>query len=210
MGYMAGSIADDKDRERGYSADDLALIPRGSAVEVRVDSGAVLRGTFLGTVREDAGKYAVRFDEWRTVHDSGHVIPRLYDTVCAGTPHQLDMSLSGIFIGFDPGAILVQRIDKRDTVNLWAPSIVLGYDSRGNTIDWAAMRSLVRAGKPPFFSSLVLATGDGKRTLALGTITSVTLPASTYRKWVGLGVGIAIDAALVVYLWSRFGFGLFD
>ena len=200
IGYLAGSSADNREIEKSYSADELAFVPTGCEVEVHVDKGDVLRGTVLRMSREAAGKYAIRFDEWQQTYDSSHVVPGLGDTVFLGVPPRSDPGLSGTFAGFDPGAILVQRIDKRDTVNFWARSVAIAYDSRGNKIDWAAIRMLVREGKPPFLSSLVLQTSRGNIIVPLGTVTAVTAPVWSSRKWIGLGIGLVADAGFVALL----------
>ncbi len=68
----------------------------------------------------------------------------------------------------------------------------------GNTITGRELSAWMGGGRIPYFSSLVLSREEGQTKIPLQNIALLHQPTSKNAKWIGLGVGAAIDIAIIV------------
>ena len=198
--FLEGTRRDTEEIDKHVSPEDLGSIDSGATIEVYLTRGSTSTGLFLGTCRESPEVYHERYEQWRSSAPEPESIPALGEELTIMKATESQPGVSGKLLGLDPGSILVLSSGGLDTMNLWMPSVSYVLDSKGNKVELAKIRMEMTEGTAPMMSSLRIGDGTRETRISLGDIDHVQVPAVRWRKWVGLGIGVAVDIALYLII----------
>ncbi len=209
IGLELGSTIDPPRSERYLAgAQGLYNLPRNTDLLIEKKDGTEIEGTSLGiTYLGDTAlseRYREAFGQWRLqLRGDSSNIPSLGANIWVWTRsrHGDKDLLKGSFAGFDHGvlgllpstggAAMLARLDDVKAV----------YDSLGHPIATGEMIFKAASDGVPYASHLGARPAvllQGQNCIPLDEIVSARVPArKSTGKWIGLGVGAAIDIAII-------------
>jgi hypothetical protein len=204
------------------SKPDQVLIPGwviqkvkpGTQIRVFLNSGDIVSGKFLKVERVQEEEYAERYANSRRQKQEEFLLPALGDDIAITLKSGVYSERE--FLGFDyyyapqrmeaekesvptvPISILVGV--KGDTLRGRVPLILVKeiLDSYQNVMEVKALEKLASQGQIPFLSAIAIQELDTKRLIALDMVYHIEYKNKKHAKWVGLGIGAAIDVTLII------------
>jgi hypothetical protein len=136
------------------TGDKSLNIKSGTTIDVILRSGRVIKGKYYGMtpipMEEYSERYAVRKEKYKDVD----VLPDLGDTVTLVLSD--GNQRKGVFFGFDFGAIRFRKAESTMIGTWYMNTLDRIVDNEGRKIESETVRSLMREGKIPFLSEIVL------------------------------------------------------
>ncbi len=197
IGFGIGAISDSSSRAgEEMPLSELRGMKIGTGITVFMRDARQVEGDYLGIKEEDAGEYSEYYMAAVTDLQAEGRVPSPGDSVtfaCRNTPR---LKERGKFRGVDPGAMVVNQSGRRVFVSDLA---LLKADSCAD-IDLPAFSALVREEKLPLVTKSILLDVK-KDTTELSAVDIVRIEitgGARVGKFIGLGIGAAIDAIVVV------------
>jgi len=191
-------------------------------IKITFQDGAQLNATYRGIERFPQNKYAQRYNFSREQILPDVILPPLGDTI--GITQKSGESIEGEFLGFDyryqptetKGAnesspftpVLVSIKVKEDAVaqNLSSTKFIKVSDSEGNVLEADVLERLATLGKIPFLSAISLENSDRVMLISREKVFQIERKNSKNAKWIGLGIGTALDVTAIIIISSIFSF----
>ena len=190
---------------RDNETPDLIVPPKsmgsadsGATIEVSLRGGSPLTGVLLGTGRELPDAYRERYERWRASIPNPASVPALGDELTILKAMDTQQGVVGTYLGLDPGSILLLRSGYKDTMNLWSPPLSYIFDGKGEKLELGPLRTEMTKGTAPMMSALRLDANGVEKRIPLEDVDQVRIPALRMKKWIGLGIGLAVDVAVVL------------
>jgi len=208
-GFVVGSEVDPGHPGASLSiADSLKTLLPGTRVFVLKKDSSFLSCVFGGVVRipdtVSESRYRREFEQWRLQRDkdSGWNPP-------FGTSIQVRVNVpagrslyAGRFAGFDRGLLRISCPPSDEVLPLKPEFIIDIRDSLGKAI--ATPEAVYQALKdsPPLpgrveYTSNIILDGGSEGMVAFDSVLGIFLPESGSGKWIGLGIGVFMDIAVV-------------
>jgi hypothetical protein len=190
----------------------IEKIRPGTHVKLLLDNGEEITGEYLGLDFISAEEYAGRYSLFREQKQSEILLPQLGENITI----KLQSGIQGEreFWGFDYPMGLsasVPNLSQHLSISKYAmvtrsigdtaTGIVLLADIahikyiNGNTVDGSELIKLSSQVEIPILTAISLKNSVGKKHIALDKVSQIKeVPKKTYYKWIGLGLGAAIDA----------------
>jgi hypothetical protein len=208
VGFLGGSIMDAAiPDEHIFSPAGVDSIKRGWIIHVKRTDGTTASGEFLGSATTTDETYAALYREFVATSPLGKLMPALGDSVRIITHGALGRGeQSGQFIGLSEGALRMQSKKYKGDVGVVLGSIDTVYHPRGPMIRGDTLRRYAADGEVPMATvktRLLLSGDNGTAFIPIDEIRDIRFPDSNNRKWWGLGIGAALDAALIISLWAN-------
>jgi hypothetical protein len=202
LGYSAGAMVD-AGNKRVVVPDSLPVLQPGAQINVKLRDNTEMAGTYRGIEPLPADEYADRYTRYRAEVMHRVSLPALHDTVLVALVAGEDRR--GRFLGFDPGAVVVESTGATVTVSLWAVDRLSAVN--GSTIDGENLILLSEQGTTPLRSALSLELSPPaggtptaeRQVISLDRIAFIERKSHTGRR-VGMIVGGVIDAAALIAL----------
>lgn len=197
IGFGIGSISDSSSREgEEISMTELRGMRFGTGITVFMRDSRHIEGDYLGIKEEDAGEYSEFYMAAVTdLRAEGHV-PCPGDSVTFAYRNTPWLKERGKFRGVDPGTMIVNQTGRRVFVSDLG---LLKADSCAD-VDLPAFSALVRDRKLPLVTKSILlgVKKDTTELLAVDIVRVEMAGGARVGKFIGLGIGAAIDAIVIV------------
>lgn len=215
IGYGVGTAIDNRGRLRGYEAVELQP---GEEKVLKLRDGTKIRGNFQGLDSIPIDEYNKTYsqgltDKWRLPKPGDQIW--LTDREKSSRPCELryfdyaygQKSLDSIKIVQSRSFVLGCRGTANDSsseINFdKIKSMTVGSEKhRGYDLIWLASNGFL-----PLKTRLLMATQDSIVSVPIQRIDRIDQPRRKYGRWIGLGTGVVIDAAvtaLIIYAVSEF------
>lgn len=202
MGYTTGAVMD-AGNKRVIAPDSLPVLQPGAQIKVKLRDSTEMAGTYRGIEPLPADEYAERYTRYRAEVMPRVSLPALNDTVVVALVSGEDRR--GRFLGFDPGAVVVESTDATVIVSLWAVAQLSA--ASGSTIDGEILALLSEQSTTPLRSALSLELPKRRRTrkqepsrrIALDQIATIEVRPTSARL-TGAAGGAIIDVAVLIAL----------
>ncbi|MBX2989739.1 MAG: hypothetical protein KF749_01080 [Bacteroidetes bacterium] len=200
IGFGIGAAIDggkpDKETVLPESSPGLAV---GQPVRItRVDSTSV-EGMYEGVTNLDSVKYAERYGGFTATAGGESAFPKLGETLDLYT---VSGKLGGEyrFRGFGFGTLQVAVItdDGNSLAQLTFSQLVRVTDRQGDEFDLSRFARLSDEGRLPRNVALALTTGIGGMQVPFDDVARIEVNNSKNAKWIGGGIGLALDIAYLV------------
>ncbi len=200
IGYGIGSSSDSsKPDEYTFPPDAVYSLERGADVIVTLRDSTNIRGTFVGIDTMPIVQYTNIYSRFMSDEGMQNKLPTLGDTLLLYSRAMGGARTRRVqFLGFESGLLCVQGQGPRSMSRLWIKYIDSLTFGGGTTITGRELSDWMGVGKIPYFSSLVLSREEDQMKIPLQTIELLHQPTSKNAKWIGLGVGAAIDIAIII------------
>lgn len=196
--FFEGVRRDNETPDLIVPPESMASVDSGATMEVFLRSGSLVTGVFLGTGREMPDAYGERYGRWRASIANPASVPVLGEELTILKATEAQQGVVGTFLGLDPKSILVLRSGDRDTMNLWSPTLSYVFDGKGEKLELGPLRTEMTKGTAPMISALRLDASGVEKRIPLEDVDRVRIPALRMKKWIGLGIGLAVDVAAVL------------
>jgi hypothetical protein len=213
-GYFIGKEADTGRPGAPVSIPDCQKgLPYGMDLFVVKNDSSIVKGPFVRVAQVPvdalpASKYEEKFEEWRVqAKDDCCRLPAL------GTTLQVRMRIaagmySGRFAGLEPAALRIVTLPRGQVLGLRLDDVQEICDSLGHTIATRdVLREALVAGAPTCVQLVPGVQLSGKPGIPLEEIAYMNVSEPGSGRWVGLAVGMALDAAAIIAI-SSIDFGL--
>lgn len=199
IGYGVGALIDkgkDKKVKPVGGAQDVETLPPGTAVELQLHDGRVLRGRYQGLDWTRADDYPSRYEAARRSLAAEVTLPELGPgariAVTNGTVAE------GELLGFGPGFVLFDEHGGGEPTRVAFHRIASVADAGGRTISGSRLESLVAGNRIPLRAGLRLEQDGGTIVVPYGDVmTAGRLVSPRGAKTAGLVVGAVLDAIAV-------------
>ena len=210
VGLIGGSMIDASTPDTDvFAPSKVDSIECGRTITVLRTDSTTLSGECGGVTFQPDESYAAAYKQFRATYPMGGLVPALGDNVRIVTRSASHRGeVSGQLIGFSAVALRMQSTAYRVAQGVLLDFIDTVYHTRGSMISGETLRGYIADGKVPLIKTrLLVSRGQGTIHVPVDSILQVWSPNSHYKKWVGLGLGAAIDGAFIL-LMSDVGFGM--
>jgi hypothetical protein len=209
IGLGIGAASDSK-KPSQIQGWEVEKVDPGKTVTLVLRDSSRIKGKFIGLERLQDQEYAETYDQARELKPDGVVLPKLDDTVSITT--KTEKKFEGEFFGFDHGYILLRIVGRNMTNQVSMNNIKSIEQKNGNAIGQTMIEKLLSDGRIPSSSVIVMKNELGKMRTNIEKVPLIRDPVRKNGKWIGLGIGVAIDAVVLVVLhnshWSIYQFGI--
>jgi hypothetical protein len=198
IGFGIGAIEDSSSRDGGeVSITELRGMEIGSSITVFMRDSRRIEGDFLSVKEENADQYSKQYAAvLKDLGIEGHV-PIPGDSVTFVYRSAPGSKQRGKFRGVDPGTMIVNQAGRRVFVSDLGELQADG----GSQPDLSAFCGLVHERKLPFLTKNVLMKVKGDTTeVPFVDLVRVEVNEARNAKFVGLAMGAAIDAIVIIVL----------
>ena len=178
----------------------LERIKPGKEIRVTLTDGSQLTGEYLGIDQVPKGEYAEMYESFRRQDPDGASLPALGSDVeiALKSGQKGERQLWG----FDRKPELGSFISvgwTRDTTSGTVPlsDIARITDAGGNVTEGESLRSLASENRIPCLSAMAVQDHTSTKRVAFTRVDRVAMKNKKTARWVGLGVGAAIDVAAI-------------
>lgn len=216
MGLGIGAVIDyskpDSLRISGWKVDTLKPDKK---IKITFQDGAQLNATYRGIERFPQNEYAQRYNFSREKSLPDVILPPLGDTI--GITQKSGEFIEREFLGFDyryqptetweakerspftPVLVSVKVKENAVAQNLSSAKFIKVSDSEGNVLEVEVLERLAMEGKIPFLSAISLQNSDSMMLIPREKIFQIERKNSKNAKWIGLGIGTAIDVTAIIF-----------
>jgi hypothetical protein len=207
-GFFIGKAIDDAKPDRDTVAfHRLEALPQFSSIEIIQKNGTMMPGKFIRLEPQGEPEYADVYEKFRLNHLAENAFPRLGDTILVQT-YSSEVWSKFEFSGFAPGGVRAKRIPGRVTALLRQIHLQSATFADGTPINLGVWGLMLEENIVPFTSSLIVKTDSAEVNLSLNDVQRIERSYSKgAAKWIGLGIGICVDVALVAAGMSSMSFG---
>ncbi len=207
VGFAVGTAIDGSHPK--YSAVEdgkLDDVKDGKQVIVKLDDSTEIAGKFGGNSLTDDSIYIRTYTQARTEIASQLILPGIGDTVAFSYPS--GAMLSGTLVGFQqkfpssPCSTYVVLNSAGNGVKTqerlkYLPFL---YRSKSDSLETSKICDLIAERKIPLMSQLTVIDSIGYKDIPMERVTEVQVKNKRSAKWIGLGIGLGVDAAMVAFL----------
>jgi hypothetical protein len=197
IGLGIGALSDSK-KPNQVPGWEVEKVQPGKTVTLVLRDSSQIKGKFIGLEKLQDQEYAETYNQIRELKPDGVVLPKLDDTVSITT--EAGKKFEGEFFGFDEGYIPVRIIGRNITNQISINNIKRIEQREGNAISKTMIEKLLTDGRIPSRSMIVMKNELGKTRTKIEKISQIQNPVKKNGKWIGLGIGAAIDAAVLIVL----------
>jgi hypothetical protein len=198
IGFSVGAAIDGSKPDKDILYVDAAFNLRpDDEVRISLVDSTVIEGTYKQLEALDSSVYASRYARFVQSASPNITFPRLGDTLLLTTKADTARQWVYLFRGFGAGILNLQRLD-----HFQIGKIAFGHLSAleirgGVRIDLGMLERMSNAGRLPRDISLVVQNKRHTLSVAFDDIKFVEKSNSKNAKWIGLGVGFALDAIII-------------
>lgn len=196
VGFVIGSLSDSSrpDYDTVGTSKVWQLRPNQDIVVLKTD-GTQISGELFMVDTIPGTEYHKAYDIVK-LEPEGSGMPAIGDTVNITFRSGIRRpSLQGIFVGFDPGIFHIRLRENLVTIPLETVNALNGHQNTSVNID--TVRGCISRGLVPFMSQLLLNNGTETRGIRLDGVREIYLENYHSAKWIGLGVGVALDILII-------------
>jgi hypothetical protein len=176
----------------------VAIIERGKDIKLTMKTGEELKGEYLGVGRPADSQYARVYNEYRERYKKELLLPALGDSISTVTLESAK-ECKGEFLGFDNQYIWLRaRMWPPNRVRIDMSVLKRITDRNGNLIEVGRLITLSSAGEIPALSGVALKANSDTLCIPNPEVDRIEVPVDKNAKWMGLGVGVVIDAVIIV------------
>jgi hypothetical protein len=203
IGFGIGSEIDNNKPDYGpVNEGKLDEVGHGRKIVVELNDSTRVLGKFVGLVKDTGDDYRQRYSRIRAELAQNIYLPPIGDTV--DFRYASGSSLKGIFEGFDqkfpcsPCSTYVSIRPWSDEGLTREKLQFLPYlrKALGDSAETVGICRLIREGKIPLMSRITIVNADKLENYSLEKVKKVQLKNGKSAKWIGLGLGLAIDISL--------------
>ena len=194
IGFGLGGLIDGPDKEDVPVGTAMDLNP-GDHIRVSLAHSSVVEGVFKASVALDSTTYASR--QARFLDSVGGDVPKPGDTLflhMKGARVQFPY----LFRGYGSGCLKLLLSDKSIITTVGFTDVDGLEDRGGKMLDLGMLEGMADASRPPGTVFLAIQTTRGISRVPLDDIERIEKVHSHSARWIGLGIGMAIDVASVV------------
>lgn len=224
VGYGVGSAIDNsKDDRKSITNWECSKTKEGTEITVHLLADSTISGKFGGMEKKKAEEYIKEYAEFRNANENEVYLPEIGDTI--RIKYRFDDQGIHEFLGFDFPGKRSGRYSKKRTyasyINVTANNInenveknySLKYleeieDTKGNLVTGQDIENFAAKSKIPIRSFIILSTDSSHDHVNIENVNFIEVPRTKYAKWVGLGLGLAIDVTIItiaIILETAFG-----
>lgn len=194
IGLGIGAAIDSKKKPATIPGWKVESVEPGRKTTLALKDGRVLSGTYRGLEPAAAGDYASR---WAASQRRAAPAVRLPDLgPGAVVTTRSGPRGDGEFVGLDHGALWM-RVPGGSIARFGLDDVASLADTRGNTLDGAALIRLSSAGEVPFRSEIVLENGPRRVRVPVEDVTQIQVQGGK-GKLTGFLIGALVDAVIVI------------
>jgi hypothetical protein len=219
IGLGVGAIIDSNKPDSlyisGWKAEKVKI---GKNVGITLNDGKQLIGKYKGLELIPSEEYAQRYNETREKSLPDVILPPLGDTI--GITQKSGMFIEREFLGFDyryqptetkgekesspftPVLVTVKVKESTVAQNLSSTKLIKFSDSRGNVLVGEVLERLSSKGQIPFLSAISLENSEVQMLIPREKVLKIERENGKYAKWIGLGIGAAMDITFIVLMAS--------
>ncbi len=206
IGFLVGSGIDGGKAERDTVAiSQLESLQQSDKIEIVNKNAAEMRGQFKQLEPLPDSGFAKAYEQFRVEHLADN-FPRFGDTLLVQRRFS-GSSLRYRFEGFVPGRLLARQISDGKKAVLQIARLETITNTDGSPIDLATWIQMLNSNGVPFASSLIVKTDSAEIKVNINDIQRIERVNSRNAKWVGVGLGLVADIAVLVYLGSNMKIG---
>ncbi|SYZ73242.1 hypothetical protein TRIP_C21360 [Candidatus Zixiibacteriota bacterium] len=209
VGLGIGSLIDNGRPDYSPVRDGrLGEVGHGSKITVELADSSKIQGEFSGLVIDTGSDYRKKYAEARLAAESSIVLPQIGESV--DFSYVSGVRLKGNFEGFDQrfpslpcSSLVVVKPAINESISreklCFLPYL---HTSAGDSVGTGAICELIGKRQIPLMSQMVINHGGRLDNVPLEKIREVQVKNRKSAKWVGLGLGFAIDVTLVIFMIS--------
>ncbi len=197
IGFLAGKSADHKRaRPQPVAREEIDTLKVGEPIEVQLWDGTKHSGRYQGLRWVPAEEYARAYEAARAGGGLAAQLPGLGPG--ADLVRKTGRVTKGELRGIAPGFVAMRERSSSPQRLMELDQVARLSDAAGRSLRGEELRTLAEERRVPSVVNLVLEQPTGNRTLELGQVASVTLPAQPGGRWKkGMLIGLALDAVVV-------------
>jgi hypothetical protein len=216
VGLGVGAAIDNSiDDKKSLTNWECGKIKEGTETTVHLSDGSAISGKFGGLEKKKTEEYIKEYAEFRKTYENEVYLPGIGDTIRIN--YRYDEKGIHEFLGFDLPAKRSGRYAKRRsyapyinvTANKLNENVEKNYslkyleeieDSKGNRVTDQDLEGFTAKSKFPTRSCIILSTDSTHHQVNVEKINFIEARRIKYAKWIGLGLGVAIDAAIITVI----------
>jgi hypothetical protein len=201
-GFAIGSIVD---TYNGETLPPSAIIAshKGDNIKIETTSGDRYKGKFTTIDTNWTQDYSAEYEAARMkLAERDTLIPALGELLEFSNNHN-DQLMTVVFLGFDYGVSIWIEPQDSSITRTWPLSNVSSlHNKAGRVYDIETLRLLLNHKRIPVRISFTMNMARKTVTLPMSEVTQVEKDDYKYGKFIGLGVGLVIDIAIISALSS--------
>lgn len=181
---------------------EVVTIKPGTAINVILKDGSWLSGKYSGLDRIPAEQYAAIYFQAREQKLEGILLPALGDSIDIGKSvvglfKDSEKNLEGTFEGFEHDRILIKLKERTGLSDVPLSLVTKIASDRSHIISGETIKRLIREGKIPVLSAIVVESDAGKTLVAMDNVSQIEIPVKKRVASEGFITGAIIDAAIL-------------
>lgn len=201
-GYTVGNMIDSSKPDTTFVAgSELESLKSGKQVKVTLVDGSQVTGKYLGFDQVPREEYAELYESFRQQNRDAASLPPLESK----TEITLKSGIKGErqLWGFDRKPDLGPFISVRFAGDTTSGVVQLSevdrvIDANGNTTRGETLRKLASENQIPLLQAIVVQDLSGTQQIPIHSVRQIGVKNKKIARWVGLGLGAGIDAAVIV------------
>jgi hypothetical protein len=205
-GYTIGSVIDGPDSTI-VPAERAKTIKLGKQVRVVLSDGGQITGEYMGPDRVAEEEYARMYSSFRKQHKDSVFLPALGGKI--EIVPTFGKRVHRQLLGFDCEAGSDQFVLVRSEADTTSRMVLLRSidkiaDAEGDVTDGDLLQRLAAEGQVPSMAAIAIQDSTGMTRIPINNIQRVELKKRRIARWIGLGVGIAVDITVIsIYIAIR-------
>jgi len=216
IGFGIGSAIDKSKPDSVYVPGwGMEIVKPGKKIKVILNDGQEVGGEYRGLYRASQEEYAERYTDFRKQKWDKLALPALGDSITILSKTGLEGKYN--FEGLDY-QYLPRKFEKETDSRLVVPGYIIFIkqigdttskivflrvvdkivDSSGNIVYGRTLERLASTGEIPFMSEIAIEDSTGRTLIPTDRIYQIQVPNKKHAKWVGLGIGAAVDVSLII------------
>ncbi len=209
IGLISGAAVDSgKPSQTIVSSWEIDAIHPGSTVMLYMKDGTVLQGDFERLEQDTAQGYRARYEAFKAGNPAAASLPEPGDSITVRLKGSQPQPTT--LVAYDRNSLMVTSLRSVDWTINYRNLDSLTHDG----FNWSGpnLRGVVLSSRAPIYSMLVLrdktsaATGSVRR-IPLNDIDEVSSKNAKWGWLIGMGIGAAVDAAVIIAISSNGGMG---
>lgn len=202
IGFGAGSIADKKKPEIvRIDKDYVDTIELDKKVVVIKYNGDTINGRFNGMISDYNNEIQLAYDSIKSELSQQLIMPNINDTLIIIYYKDTIIKKVGLFKGFESGSLWCKYTYGNKYFRIGLKSIAKMVINNNYTIDSAQINSFIQEQNFPNFMKADIFVGKKKyEKIELASIDHVMIIDKRNRKFIGLGVGLALDVIIALII----------
>lgn len=205
IGFTVGAIVDGSKPDRDSIAGQQVIenIELGDSVEVVLVNGGLLEGVYIGVDTFSVTEYDQTYNEASSQIEDDIILPEVGDTVTLTINGYLSKAQ---FLGFGHKYVLAKRQGDRRISMIDLDNLTSITNTRGNSVKAKIVKNLLHDGRlPSALPALLIKDGQTTARIPIDSLKFISVETSKNSKWVGLGIGLAVDVVAVVIVTTAMG-----